>query len=213
MEKTYRISTPRNDRVFIDATPGHFVTSSSHMNYYLDVTDVKHQHDMAVDTAMALSEFYRTNDIEVDTVVCLYETDVLGAYLAHELSRPNMLDPNPNDQIYVMSPEYDANGNMIFRDNLRPNIEGRNILLLISCVTSGQTLSRSLECAKYYGGNVVGVSAIFSAKTEVDGITVDALFTPADVPGYQAMPASQCALCKNGVKIDALVNGFGYSKV
>ena len=113
---------------------------------------------------MLLSEYYNTNDISVDTVLCLYETQALGAYLAHELARPNMLSPNPSQSVYTVGSEYDAAGNLIFRDNLRRMINGKNVVVLISCITSGRTVERAIESVQYYGGNVVGISSVFSAK-------------------------------------------------
>ena len=34
-----------------------------------------------------------------------------------------------------------------------------------------------------------------------------------DVTGYAAYPVTECPLCKQGQKIEAMVNGFGYSKL
>ena len=115
-EKTiYTITSGRNEHVFIHAMPGHFVSSSSHLNFYIGTSDIKHNHDVSVDAAMMLASYYHERGIEVDTVLCLYETQALGAYLAHELQRANMLNPNPDSTVYVLGPEYDAQGNIIFR--------------------------------------------------------------------------------------------------
>ena len=169
-EKTiYTITSGRNEHVFIHAMPGHFVSSSSHLNFYIGTSDIKHNHDVSVDAAMMLASYYHERGIEVDTVLCLYETQALGAYLAHELQRANMLNPNPDSTVYVLGPEYDAQGNIIFRDNLRKLIDGKRVLLLISCITSGKTIERAMESVNYYGGEAVGISAVFSAIDEVDG--------------------------------------------
>ena len=114
----YTITAKDNENVFIHAMQGHFVTASSHLNYYIGTSDVKHNHDVSSEAAKLLARYYHENNIECDTVLCLYETHVLGAYLAHELSKPTMLNPNPNNKIYVIGPEYDNQGNIIFRDNL-----------------------------------------------------------------------------------------------
>ena len=40
-EKTiYTITSDRNERVFIHAMPGHFVSSSSHLNFYIGTSDL-----------------------------------------------------------------------------------------------------------------------------------------------------------------------------
>ena len=132
MKNIITITSERNDRVFIHATEGHFVTASSHINYYVGTSDIKHNHEVSVDTAMLMAEYYVSRGIEIDTVLCLYETQALGAYLAHELSRPTMMAPNPDSNIYVLGPEFDTMGNMIFRDNLVKMIRGKKVLVLIS---------------------------------------------------------------------------------
>lgn len=213
MSEVYTITSPRNDRVFIHVMQGHFVSANNHINYYIGTSDVKHNHDVSVDTAMLLSEYYVANDIHIDTVLCLYETQALGAYLAHELSRPNMLSPNPDQNVYVIGSEYDALGNLIFRDNLRRMIRDKNVLILISCITSGRTVERAMESVQYYGGRVAGVSSIYSAVNNVAGVPVNTIFTADDVPGYAAYPAHNCPLCQQGLPVDAISNGYGYSKI
>ena len=102
---------------------------------------------------------------------------------------------------------------MIFRDNIQQMIWQKNILLLVASATTGKTINRSLECIKYYGGNVVGISAIFSAITEMGGVHIDTIFTPEDVPNYQTYSFKDCPDCQQKRKIDAIVNSYGYSKI
>ncbi len=211
MENQIIINSARNERVFIRVKKGHFVTASAHINYYVGTSDIKHNHEVSVDTAMLMAEYYNTRGIDVDTVLCLYETQALGAYLAHELSRPSMMDPNPHSDIYVLGPEYDASGNIIFRDNLKRMISGKNVLILISCITSGSTVEKAIESVNYYGGTVVGISSAFSAKKEIDGIEVNTVFTDEDLPDYQIYDKHDCPLCNSNTPVDALANGYGYS--
>lgn len=207
----YTITSQRDERVFIHAMPGHYISASNHMNYYIGTSDVKHNHDVSVDAAMLLAQYYNERNINVDTVLCLYETQVLGAYLAHELSRPNMLNPNPGNKVYVLGGEYDSAGNLIFRDNLKKLINGRDVVVLISCITSGKTVERAIESVTYYGGKVVGVSSIFSAQTAVNGIEVDTIFNREDLPAYQAYSPHDCPHCRAGERVDGISNGYGYS--
>lgn len=213
MNNVYTVTCPRDEDVFIHALPGHFVSASSHLNYYVGTSDIKHNHKVSVEAAKLMAEYYSARSIDVDTVLCLYETQALGAYLAHELSRPSMMTPNPDLDIFVLGPEYDAAGNMIFRDNLRRMIAGKNIVVLISCITSGKTVDRAMQSVKYYGGNVVGVTSIFSATKNIDGIEVNTLFTPDDLPNYASYAAHDCPLCKNGEPVTAMINGYGFSKL
>lgn len=207
----YTIKCKSNERVFIHAMPGHFISSSSHLNFYVGTSDIKHNHDVSVDAAMLMARYYFERNIEVDTVLCLYETQALGAYLAHELARPNMLNPNSYKSIYTLGPEYDAQGNIIFRDNLRKLISGKSVVLLISCITSGKTMERAMESVSYYGGTVAGITAVFSALGSIDGVEVNTLFTQEDIPGYKAYPPHECPHCQASEKVDAIANGYGYS--
>ena len=74
-----------------------------------------------------------------------------------------------------------------------------------------QHLSAKTESVSYYGGETVGISAVFSAINEVDGVEVNKIFSADDVPGYQAYPPHDCPLCKGNQKVDAITNGYGYS--
>lgn len=213
MDNIYTITSEKSDRVFIHVMKGHFISSNNHINYYIGTSDIKHNHNVSVDAAMILSEYYNTNGIDVDTVLCLYETQSLGAYLAHELSRPNMMQPNPDGSIYIVGSEYDAAGNLIFRDNLRRMIKDKNVVILISCITSGRTVERAMESVSYYGGNTVGISSAFSAKDEIGGVKVNTIFNTDDVADYVSYPAHDCPLCKEGLPVDAISNGYGYSKL
>lgn len=213
MNNVYTVTCPRDEDVFIHALPGHFVSASSHINYYVGTSDIKHNHKVSVEAAKLMAEYYSARSIDVDTVLCLYETQALGAYLAHELARPSMMTPNPDLDVFVLGPEYDAAGNMIFRDNLRRMIAGKNIVVLISCITSGKTVDRAMQSVKYYGGNVVGITSIFSATKNIDGIEVNTLFTPDDLPNYASYAAHDCPLCKNGEPVVAMINGYGFSKL
>lgn len=189
------------------------MTANAHINYYVGTSDIKHDHNVSVDTAMLMAQYYTERGIEIDTVLCLYETQALGAYIAHELSRPSMMSPNPSSNIYVLGPEYDAMGNMIFRDNLIKMINGKRVLVLISCITSGQTVDRAIESVQYYGGDVVGITAAFSATKVIDGIEVNAIFTEEDLPGYEVYDKHSCPLCSKNIPVNAIANGYGYSKL
>ena len=213
MDNIVTISSDRDEDVFIRINMGHFITANAHINCYVGTSDIKHNHKTSVDAAMLLAQYYVQHDIHVDTVLCLYETQALGAYLAHELARPTMLAPNPDLDIFVLGPEYDATGNIIFRDNLVRMIQGKKVLVLISCITSGKTVERAIESIGYYGGEAVGVSAIFSATKEICGLEVNAIFTEDDVPGYSDYSSPDCPLCKQGVPVKAIANGYGYSKI
>ena len=130
-----------------------------------------------------------------------------------EFEKRGFRNTNLHDTIYVVTPEYNANNQLIFRDNTIPAIKGKNVILLLATTTTGLTVRRSLECVQYYGGTVHGISSIFSTVKKVGGMEVHSVFNADDVPGYQAFGRDECPYCKKGFAIEAMVNGFGYSQL
>ena len=100
---------------------------------------------------------------------------------------------------------------MNFRDNIKPMIKGKHVLVLMASMTTGFTAKRSLEAIAYYGGYVAGVAAMYSAAKEVNGYPVASVYSLSDLPDYASYDSRECPYCKAGVPIDALVNSFGYS--
>lgn len=213
MANIYTITYPKNENVFIHVMAGHFISANNHINYYVGTSDIKHNLNVSTQAAKLMAEYYSTNGIDVDTVLCLYETQALGAYLAQELSNSTMMAPNPDQTVFVVGSEYDAAGNLIFRDNLRRMIYGKNVVVLISCITSGRTVERAIESVRYYGGKVAGISSVFSMQSKISSVPVSSLFTTDDIPGYISYPSHDCPLCQKGLPVDAISNGYGYSKI
>ena len=149
----------------------------------------------------------------VDTIVCMDGTEVIGAFLSQEIENGGVLSTNRHETTYVVSPEINNNNQMLFRDNNKGAIAGKHVVLLLATTTTGETIRRSLECIRYYGGIVEWVASVFSTIDSVDGVQVEALFDKNDVTGYEAYSAHDCPFCKKGQKIEAMVNGFGYSKL
>lgn len=207
--RTFKLST---SQVPLKVTPGHFATNHAHVNYYLDSTTLKSRQSEARETARALVGAYVYNTV-VDTIVCLEGMQVVGAYLADELTQAGVMSRNAHQTVYVVSPEFNSNSQMIFRDNLQPMIKGKNILLLLAVVTTGKTIAKGMECIQYYGGILQGISAIFTAVDQVDGIPIHSVYTKRELPDYQAFDFRECPFCQKGQKLDALVNSYGYSKL
>lgn len=189
---------------------GHFATNHSHINYYIDITYEKTRLSEAKDSARQLVSHF-INNTPVDTILCLDGTAVLGTCVASELTKVGFMTINQHQSIYVVEPEYNANSQMIFRENIQPMIRGKHVLILMASVTTGYTAKRSIEAIGYYGGKVAGVAAIYSATNEVGGYPVRSIYDVNDLPDYQSYDYRECPFCKQGRKIDALVNSFGYS--
>lgn len=208
---SYKIRTKRNN-LYLRVSKGHFATSHSHINYYIDVTIQKSRLSEAQAVAEELVSYYSHTTI-VDTILCLDGTEVIGTCLAEELTRGSFTNLNAHKTIYVVTPERTAGSQLIFRDSLVPMIQGKNVLILAASVTTGYTAKGAMEAIRYYGGTVAGVSAIFATTENVLGYPVHSVFNPTDLSDYQTHPTHDCPLCRAGHPIDALVNSFGYSKL
>ena len=200
----------RRGKVPLRLARGHFATNHSHINYYIDITYQKTRLSEAKDSAYELVSHF-INDTPVDTILCLDGTAVLGTCVAEELTKTGFRTINMHQTIYVVEPEYNANSQIIFRDNIKPMIQGKHVLVLMASVTTGFTANRSIEAIKYYGGHVAGVAAIYRAIDEIGGYPVRSVYSVADLPDYESYDYRDCPYCKAGKKIDALVNSFGYA--
>ena len=201
-----------SNKLAMHAIPGHFATSHSHINYYIDVTSIKTRVKEAKEAAHVLYGKIG-NPMYVDTIVCMDGTEMIGAFLAEDFEHGNVMSTNLHETFYVVSPEVNNNNQMIFRDNMKDKIAGKHIVLLLDTTTTGETIRRSLECISYYGGIVEKVVSVFSTVDKVDDTEVDTIFTASDIPGYQAYGQRECPFCAKGMKIEAMVNGYGYSKL
>lgn len=189
---------------------GHFATNHSHINYYVDITYQKTRLSEANDSAEQLAKHF-ANDTLVDTVLCLDGTAVLGTCLANELTKSGIRTINQHQTIYILEPEYNANSQIIFRDNNKGMITGKHVLILMASVTTGYTAKRTIEAIGYYGGHVAGIASVYSAVDEVAGYAVRSVYNISDLPGYASYDYRECPYCKAGQPLDALVNSFGYS--
>lgn len=208
---SYKIKTNHRN-LFLRVTKGHFATSHSHINYFIDVTTQKTRLSEASAVAKELVSHYNVSTV-VDTVLCLDGTEVIGTCLANELTKGSFLNMNAHQTIYVVTPEHTSGSQIIFRDNIVPTIAGKHVLILAASVTTGYTAQAAVEAVKYYGGHVAGVCSLFASIDSCAGHEVRSIFNTKDLDGFASYPSHECPLCKKGEKIEALVNSFGYSKL
>lgn len=212
MSKEYKIRT-KNPDVFLRVQKGHFATIHSHTNYYIDVTTQKYRLSEAKGVAREMVAAYRSSTV-IDTIICIDGTEVIGAMLAQELTDDNFMNMNAHGTVYVMTPEFIGGGQqMIFRDNIVPMVHNKHVLILAASVTTGRSALAAIDAVKYYGGFVVGVSAIFATVEECGEIPVHSIFNPHDLGDYTSYKPHQCPMCHGGQKLDALVNSYGCSKL
>lgn len=196
----------------LHAIPGHFATSHSHINYYVDVTSIKTRASEAKEAAKVFNSKIPKHSY-IDTIVCMDGTEMIGAFLSEEIEKSGIMSINSHETTYVVSPEINNNNQILFRDNNKAAVEGKHVVLLLATATTGETIRRALECIRYYGGSVVCVASIFSTIDNVDGVEVERLFDTGNVLNYEAYSVTDCPFCKKGHRIEAMVNGYGYSKL
>ncbi len=212
LENAIKIPSKVNNKIQLKVVPGHFATNHSHINYYMDMTRLKVGQREANEVAATMAKDYQYNT-PVDTIICMDGCYVIGAFLAERLTESGVISMNVHQSIYVIEPEFNSNGQMIFRDNIQPMVNGKNVLLLLASATTGKTIARSVECIQYYGGIIQGISAIFSAANQIEGHAVNSIFNTEDFSDYQSFVQNECPFCKAGHKIDAIVNSYGYSQL
>lgn len=211
-ERIVRFNARESNKLVLHAIPGHFATSNSHINFYIDVTGIRSRIGEAEESAKVLARKLGHLNY-VDTVVCMDGTEVIGAFLAKEFEKEHIASTNQHKTVYVISPEQSRDNQIIFRDNTKNMIAGKHVVLLLATTTTGETIKKSMEGIQYYGGMVEGIASIFSTVNDVNGIPVKTLFDSDVVVGYQAFSKADCPFCKKNMKVEAVVNGFGYSKL
>ena len=122
MQETIHIKSKRHPNVVLKAIPGHFVTPNSHVNYFLDMTTLKARLSEASAAAKALSEQISATTI-VDTIVCIDGCEIIGAFLAEDLTKAGIYSMNSHNTIYIITPEYVNSGQLVLRENMIPMVK------------------------------------------------------------------------------------------
>ena len=195
--------------VTLRVAQGHFATRHSHINYFIDVT--RQQSCLQEAEAVAQQLAQRLPYAVVDTILCMDGTRVIGTCLARRLTQEGYGSVNQGKEIYLLRENVSSGGQLIFRDNARFMLEGKNVLVLLASITTGSTVEKAMRCVCYYGGSVAGVASIYSHLEEIGGVKVVSLFNTGDLPGYASHSPEECPLCKQGLEVDAVVDKFGYS--
>ena len=197
---TYELISGRSRKVTIQIVEGHFATQHSHVTHFIDMTRVKSETVSARAAARLFAERFASEP--VDTVITLERTKMIGAFLAEDLAKSGL---NVDRNIAVITPEI-TNEKMFLRDNLVPYVKNKRVLLLTATATTGMTLKSALEGIVYYGGIPVGAASGIA-------VPVERLFFAKDIGKYDSYASGKCPLCKKGVRVDAVVNSYGYSKL
>ena len=210
MQDYKQIDHTKNKDVVLRYIPGHFITPNSHVNYYMDLSDMKARQREARATGEELADLYLASDV-IDTILCLNGTEVVGSYMANKLTKAGIISANRHQTMYITSPEYNVGGQMMFRENNQHMIKNKKVLVLIDTATTGSTLKSAIGTIRFYGGTPIGISAIFSVATQIEDLPIRSLYSTRDLPDYASYRFDSCPLCQQGVPVDAICNGFGYS--
>lgn len=210
--RMYKIFSESDRNIALKVYDGHFATPHSHITHYFDMSTLRTRASEAKAVARSLAKHYEMSTV-VDTIICMDGTEVIGAYLADELTSAGIMSMNAHETIYIVSPEININGQLMFRDNMVPMIRNKNILILSASATTGGSLQACFDCVNYYGGKLQGACAIFSTIRRINGIPVNSIFSTKNVPDYRSYTTRECPYCRSKKKIDAMVNSFGYSKL
>lgn len=206
------LRSKKNPKARIKILKGHFATSHSHINTYIDMSTVKVRHNNGRETAKVLAAEYLTSTM-VDTIVCLEETETIGTFMAEQLADMHPYSLSKGNNISIVTPEYNQYDQIMFRDNKQRMVKNQQVLLLAASITTGKSVKQAIESVLYYGGSVCGICAIFSSVHKIAGMEVKAIFGSEDLPDYRAYAPEECPMCKAGQRIEAIVNSYGYSKL
>jgi len=210
MKNFFTVTSKNNPKIAVQAAAGHFATSSAHRSHYIDIFDLKSRSSAAREAARELAVPYLANTV-VDVIVHMDGTEVLAAYLADELLQAGYGVINEGSEIYIVTPMISADNRFVFHQSVREKIINKNVVLMVASMSTGATAQNVLECLSYYGCRLAGISAVFSAVPEVNGRKIHSLFTIEDIPDYRFCDPSECGMCKEGRKIDAVFNSEGYT--
>ena len=207
---TVKLKT-KKENLFLRAAKGHFATNERHCNYYIDVVAQKSRLSEAQAVAEELTSYFYRNTV-VDTILCIDGMEVVGTCIADKLTRESYSSINTHNSIYVIEPEPTNTSQLLFRDNIVPMIRGKHVVIVAASYNSGKTVKAAIDAVNYYGGRVSCVCAIFSTvEKTTDDIPVYSCFDPGFLGDFNHYKSHECPLCKDGVPIDALINGYGYS--
>ena len=143
--------------VTLRVAQGHFATRHSHINYFIDVTRQQSCLQEADSVAQQLAQRIQSS-MMVDTILCMDGTRVIGTCLARQLAQSGYGSVNAGREIYLLRENVSSDGKLIFRDNARFMLEGKNVLILLASITTGSTVEKGMRCVRYYGGSVAGVA-------------------------------------------------------
>ena len=59
LDREYKVPSKTNSKINLKVVPGHFATTSSHINFYMDMTTLKVRQKEAYEVAREMAKEYR----------------------------------------------------------------------------------------------------------------------------------------------------------
>ena len=178
MGQATKIQAKDNPKVALRVTKGHFSSDRFHINYYIDMSSLKMRQSEAEAVAKAmvkkyvnrvgLSKSFGISDEvlqyskafatkkTIDTIICMDGCEVIGAYVAQQLSEMGFNTTNMHKTSYIITPEFDSTGQMVVRENIVPMLKDKHVLVVLASAMSGHTIMKSIRCIESYGGMLSG---------------------------------------------------------
>lgn len=200
-----------NKNIKLTIHQGHFATSHAHVDHYMSMTDIRTDCKMAFEAARELAKAYYLTPI--DTIVCLEFTQIIGAFIAYDLTSAGSRGINRGAEIRLVTPQINSNSQLVFNSDVQSRITNKRVLMLLSTISTGRSLARAAECITYYGGHLVGIASIFSALNSSGGLPISRIFCPDDLGEYHSYNSNECPLCQKGRKLDGMVDIGGYTRI
>ena len=159
MGQETKIRARDNDKLALKVTKGHFSSDRFHINYYIDMTTLKMRQEEAEQVAKSMVKRY-VNRVDlsgligvgaeelkhyskafasktpIDTIICMDGCEVIGAYVAKELSELGVTTTNIHKTTYIVTPEFDSAGQMVVRDNIKHMLKDKHVLVVLATAMS-----------------------------------------------------------------------------
>lgn len=201
MDKSYtKVVSTKIQGLALKVLPGHFKAGQAHVNAYLDMTDLKTGESETRALGTWLAKQYTPSTL-IDTIVCLEDTDRVGACLTEALIKAGFQSMDLHKTIYTAHPQRDEKGELTIPKDQQHMIMDKHVLVLFSVIASGQAAEQDLECLRRDGAQISAIASLFSELSSLEGISVTTAFDAADLPFYSVYAQEDCPYCQTGVKL------------
>ncbi|MDD2955337.1 MAG: hypothetical protein PHD67_03355 [Oscillospiraceae bacterium] len=178
--------------LYLTVTREHAAEPGCHMNRRVGTAGLRHSGKLAREAARLLAAPYQAGAL-VELILCEQGCEVVGSFLACELSGGNALSLNRGCDIRVAAFRWEEERPVL----LEPEpLSGQSVLLLADRLFPPD---KALCCAQWAAAQeaaLSGVCALFGTPGKVGWRRVHCLFSAVEVPGFHFWPEEECPLCR-----------------